>query len=102
MPTLPATTLDILLARHRDDILRIASQYGAENVRVFGSMARGDDRVDSDLDLLVVFQQGRSLIDHAGLMLDLQELLGRKVDIVSERALHWYIRDRVLNEAVAI
>jgi predicted nucleotidyltransferase len=94
--------LDRLLAEHRNAILRISASHGAENVRVFGSMARGDDRPDSDLDLLVVFQSGRTLIDHSGLILDLQDLLGRKVDVTSERALHWYIRDQVLQEAVAI
>lgn len=101
-PKRAATALDKLLARYRTDILRIAAEYGAENVRVFGSMARGDDRPDSDLDLLVVFRPGRSLLDHCGLMLDLQDLLGRKVDVTSERALHWYIRDQVIEEAVAI
>lgn len=103
MPAAPIRLgLDTILAKHRSDILKIAAKYGAENVRVFGSMARGDDRPDSDLDLLVVFQNGRSLMDHSGLILDLQELLGRKVDVTSERALHWYIRDRVLDEAIAI
>ena len=94
--------LDRILAKHRSDILKIAAKYGAENVRVFGSMARGDERPDSDLDLLVVFQNGRTLMDHSGLIVDLQDLLGRKVDVTSERALHWYIRDRILDEAIAI
>jgi hypothetical protein len=65
-------------------------------------VARGDAGPDSDVDFLVELEPGRSLLDHAALMLDLSDLLGCKVDVVSERALHWYIRDRVLAEAVPL
>ena len=92
--------IDELLMVKREEILRLASKYGARNVRIFGSVARGEAGADSDLDLLVELEAGRSLLDHVALIQDLEDLLGRKVDVVTERALHWYIRDRVLAEAV--
>ena len=91
--------LEPWIRNERENILRIASRYGAGNIRIFGSMARGQANEKSDLDLLVEFEPGRSLLDHVALVQDLEELLGRKVDVVSEKALHWYIRDRVLHEA---
>ena len=90
------------LAQYRNDIMRIATEFGAKNVRVFGSASRGDDRLDSDIDLLVEFDPDRSLFDHVGMAHALEELIGRPVDIVSESALHWFIRERVLAEAVPI
>ena len=91
--------LAALVSRKREDILQIAQKYGARNVRIFGSVIHGEDNARSDIDVLVNFDSGRSLLDHVALMQDLEELLGRKVDVVSEKALHWYIRDRVLKEA---
>ena len=82
-----------------DEILRVAREHGAHDVRVFGSRARGDARPDSDLDLLVRFEDGRSLLDLVGMKLALEELLGVRVDVVTERSLSRYIRDRVLAEA---
>jgi uncharacterized protein len=90
------------LRSRRTEILDIARKHGARNVRVFGSVARGNTGPESDVDILVELEPGRSLLDHAALMLDLSDLLGCKVDVVSERALHWYIRDRVLTEAVPL
>jgi hypothetical protein len=90
------------LRSRRTEILDVARKHGARNVRVFGSAARGDAGPDSDVDILVELEPGRSLLDHVALMLDLGDLLGCKVDVVSERALHWYIRDRVLAEAVPL
>ena len=86
----------------REEILRIAAQYGARNVRLFGSRARGDARSDSDVDFLVDMPSGCSLLDVGRLMMDLQDLLGCKVDVVEPEGLHWYIRDRVLKEAVPL
>ena len=91
-----------ILKRKREEILRLAASHGAHNVRLFGSVARGDARKDSDVDLLVEMEPGRSLLDHVALWQDLQDLLGRKVDLVSDKALHWYIRDRVLKEAIPL
>jgi len=91
-----------VLEAKRDEILKIAAQHGARNLRVFGSLATGKAGPRSDLDLLVEFEPGRSLLDHVALVQDLEDLLGRKVDVVTEKALHWYIRDRVLREAVPL
>ncbi|MEX2473206.1 MAG: nucleotidyltransferase family protein [Gemmatimonadota bacterium] len=91
-------TLDRIRAR-RAEILALAERHGASDVRVFGSVLRGDAREDSDIDLLVRFHAGRSLLDHVALRQDLADLLESEVDVVSEPALHWFIRDRVLAEA---
>lgn len=88
-----------LIQSERDRILRIAGQYGATRLRIFGSVIRGEATDKSDVDILVEFGPGSSLLDHIALSQDLEELLGRKVDVVNERALHWYIRDQVLKEA---
>ena len=95
-------TLEQLLKDERDAILRIAVRHGAYNVRVFGSAARGEAVEDSDIDLLVEFEPGRSLLDHTALVLDLEELLGRKVDVVTEKGLYWLLRRRILKEARAL
>jgi len=91
-----------LLTEKRGEILRVAASHGARNVRVFGSVARGEADEQSDIDLLVEFEPGRNLLDHAGLILDLQELLGRKVDVMTEGGLYWLLRRRILNEALAL
>lgn len=91
--------LEELLREKRDEILRICAKHGARNVRVFGSVVRGEAGEDSDVDFLVEFEPGRSLLDQAGLVLDLEELLGRKVDVVTERGLYWLLRRRILKEA---
>jgi len=91
--------IDELLKDRREDILRIAAQHGAHNVRVFGSVARGDARPDSDVDLLVELEPGRSLLDLGGLLMDLQTLLDREVDVVTDNGLRDRIRARVLQEA---
>jgi uncharacterized protein len=95
-------TLDALRAERREEILRLAGRRGAHSLRVFGSVARGEADENSDLDLLVAWEPGRSLMDHAGLVEDLQELLGMKVHVGTERSLHWYVRDRILREATAL
>jgi len=91
-----------LLQEKREDILRIASRRGAYNVRVFGSVARGEADAKSDIDLLVDLEPGRSLFDLGGLLMDLQNLLGHEVDVVTERGLRERIRERVLKEAIPL
>ena len=91
--------LEELLKEKREAILRMAAARGAYSVRLFGSAARGETREDSDIDFLVEFEPGRSLLDHAALVLDLEDLLGRKVDIVTEKGLYWLLRRRILKEA---
>ena len=94
--------MDPLLRAKRAEILRLAAQHGARNVRVFGSAARGTAGPDSDVDLLVEFERDRSLMDYGRPVIDLQDLLQREVDVVTEGGLHWTIRDRVLTEAVPL
>lgn len=91
-----------LLRTRRDEILQIAAKHGARNVRVFGSAVRGEAGEQSDIDFLVDLEPGRSLLDHAGLILDLQELLGREVDVVTENSIYWLLRRRILKEARAL
>jgi uncharacterized protein len=95
-------SLEQLLSQKREDIMRAAQKHGARNVRVFGSVARGDDGPDSDVDFLVDMEPGRSLLDMGGLLMDLREMLGRNVDVVTERGLKTRIRDRVLEEAIRL
>jgi hypothetical protein len=97
-----ATKIEELLKSKRQEILAIAAKHGVHNVRIFGSVARGEARPESDIDILVEMESGTSLMDHVTLMQDLEDLLERKVDVVSDRALHWYIRDRVLAEATPL
>jgi len=91
-----------LLKEKRAEILRISAEHGARNVRIFGSVARGEAEAASDVDLLVDMEPGRSLLDLGGLLMDLQDLLGCPVDVVTEKGLRKRIRDEVLKEAVAL
>jgi hypothetical protein len=95
-------TLDTLRTERRDEILRLAGRRGAHNLRVFGSVDRNEANENSDLDLLVAWEPGRSLMDHAGLVQDLQDLLGIKVHVGTEKSLHWYVRERILREATPL
>jgi hypothetical protein len=90
------------VAAHREAILAIASRHGAKRVRVFGSTARGEGGRDSDIDFLVDLSTGRSLLDLVAIKQDLEDLLHRRVDVVTESALSPYLRDAVLNDAVAL
>jgi predicted nucleotidyltransferase len=91
--------IEELLQSKRQDILRLAEKHGAHNVRVFGSVLRGEAGPESDIDLLIDLEAGRSLLEHAALLLELEDLLGRKVDVVTERGLRPRVRERVLSEA---
>jgi hypothetical protein len=95
-------TLAQLLGDKRQDILRLAAQHGATDVRVFGSLARGEARPDSDVDFLITLAPERSLLDLIALQQDLADLLGCKVDVVTEAAVSPYIRPQVLRDAVAL
>jgi predicted nucleotidyltransferase len=94
--------MTVELNKHRSAILRIAAEHGARNVRVFGSVARGTASEASDLDLLVAMDAGRSLLDLVALNQDLEDALGRPVDVVSEGGLSPYLRERILAEAIAL
>ena len=91
-----------LVENKRDAIRAIAEKHGARELRIFGSVARGESRPDSDVDFLVTFDEGRSLLDHAALLLDLQDLLGLSVDVVAEGGINPRMRDRILKEAVPL
>jgi uncharacterized protein len=91
-----------LLASKREAILSAARRRGAVNVRIFGSVARGDATASSDIDFLVDLEPGRSLLDLGGLLMDLEELLGTPVDVVTENGLRARLRERVLREAVSL
>ncbi len=96
-------SLQELLKEKRQEILDLAEQHGAFNVRVFGSVVKGEDTPESDIDFLIDYDLNRtSSWFPTGLIIDLEELLGRKVDVVTEKGLHWYIRERVLAEAVSL
>lgn len=95
-------TIDQLLREKRDEIQRIAAKHGARNVRIFGSIARGDAHPESDVDLLVDTEPETSSWFPAGLVLDLEEVLGCRVEVVTEKGLNPYVKDRVLHEAVPL
>ncbi|MBW2185592.1 MAG: nucleotidyltransferase family protein [Deltaproteobacteria bacterium] len=90
------------IKRDKEAIIAISNRYHAVNVRVFGSVARGDDHQGSDVDLLVDFQPGTTLFDHVALQEELSIRLGRKVDVVSARALNKHLRSNILREAVEL
>lgn len=90
------------LRTYRDAIMDAAARYGVRNIRVFGSLARGQANDQSDIDLLVELEPGRSLIDRIAFMQEVEQLLGRPVDVVNERALHRLVRDRVMREVVPL
>ncbi|TRO82475.1 nucleotidyltransferase family protein [Desulfuromonas acetexigens] len=92
--------MDPFIEKHRDTIKKLAADRGAVRVRLFGSLARGEGGPQSDIDLLVDLEEGRSALALGGLLMDLQERLGRRVDVVTPAALHPRIRDKVLEQAV--
>ena len=94
--------IDALLKQKREEILRIAKRYGANNVRVFGSVARGDFGSQSDVDLLIDLEPGRNLFDLGGFLYEVRELLGMPVDVVTEGGLRDHVRSNVLREAAPL
>ena len=94
--------LENILLVKRAEILTISKKHGAKNVRVFGSASKGNSGPKSDVDFLVVLDPGRNLLDLVALKQDLEDLLMRKVDVVTEKSLHWYIRDQVIQQAVSL
>jgi predicted nucleotidyltransferase len=88
-----------LLKKKRNAVMALAAKHGAKNLRIFGSVARGESGPESDIDLLVKMEHDRSLLDLSALRLDLVDLLGVKVDVVSEDGLYWLLRRRILKEA---
>lgn len=94
--------LDRFLEEKRGEILRVAAEHGAREVRIFGSAARGEADQESDIDFLVELEAGRSLLDLGGLQMDLESLLGGRVDVVTVRGLKARIRERVLREAISV
>ena len=95
-------TLEQLIARHREEILALARRHGVRQVRIFGSTIRGQAGPESDVDVLVDLEPDRSLFDLGRFAIELEQLLECRVDVVTEAGLHWYIRDRVLQEAVSL
>ena len=100
MATLPA--MHALIETHRAELLALARRRGITGVRVFGSMSRGDANNNSDVDLLVTLAPGTSALALGGLLVDAQELLGRRVDVVTEASLHPALRERVVASAVPL
>ena len=97
-----AMILSERIQKHRDEILKLASKHGAKHIRIFGSVARGEADDKSDIDFLVDMEAGRSLMDMGGLLMDLENLLGCDVDVVTEKGLKERIRARVLHEAIPL
>jgi predicted nucleotidyltransferase len=95
-------TTEELLTIKRSEILALARKYGARNVRIFGSVARGEARPDSDIDFLVELEPGRSLFDLGGFVYEMRNLLGVEVDVVTENGLRQRIRARVIREAIPL
>ena len=90
------------LSNKREEILRITTAHGATNLRVFGSVSRGEATDKSDLDLLINLEPGRTLLDIIAIKQDLEDLLGCAVDVVTENAVSPYIREQILKEAVSL
>jgi predicted nucleotidyltransferase len=94
--------IETLIKNKREEILRVAEKHGAGNIRIFGSVARGDTDSKSDLDLLVKMEKGRSFLDLVALWQELEELLDCKVDVITEGGLSPHLKDRILKEAIPL
>lgn len=91
-----------MLKQKREEILYLAAQHGASNIRIFGSVARNEEREDSDIDFLVDMESDRSLLDRIGLIQDLEDLLGRKVDVATVKGLRESFRERIITQAIPL
>ncbi|OZH52541.1 DNA polymerase subunit beta [Hydrocoleum sp. CS-953] len=91
-----------ILQQKREEILNLAAQHGASNIRIFGSVARNEEREDSDIDFLVDMESDRSLLDRIGLIQDLEDLLGRKVDVATVKGLRESFRERIMSQAIPL
>ncbi|NEP89613.1 MAG: nucleotidyltransferase family protein [Okeania sp. SIO2C2] len=91
-----------ILQQKREEILHLAAQHGASNIRIFGSVARNEEREDSDIDFLVDMESDRSLLDRIGLIQDLEDLLGRKVDVATVKGLRESFRERIISQAIPL
>ncbi|MDJ0553070.1 MAG: nucleotidyltransferase family protein [Okeania sp. SIO3I5] len=91
-----------ILQQKREEILNLAAQHGASNIRIFGSVARDEEREDSDIDFLVDMESERSLLDRIGLIQDLEDLLGRKVDVATVKGLRESFRERIMSQAIPL
>jgi len=91
-----------LLKQKRQQILELAQTHGVSNLRVFGSVARGDANAQSDVDFLVEMNTDCGLLERIALKQDLEALLNKKVDVATEKGLHWFIRERVIKEAIPL
>ena len=94
--------MDKLIEMHREEIRKLAKKRGACRVRLFGSRARGDSDPESDIDILIDLEPGRSALALGGILMDLQDLLGKRVEVVTPAALHPKIRDHILQQAIDI
>jgi len=94
--------LDQIIQERSEDIKKIAGLHGAKNIRIFGSTARGEERLESDIDFLVDIGEETSSWFPAGLIMDLEKILGRRVEVVTETGLNHLLRDQILNEAKPI
>ncbi|MBI5750885.1 MAG: nucleotidyltransferase family protein [Hydrogenophilales bacterium] len=92
----------IALRNIRQEILAIAARHGAHNVRLFGSVARGDDTTDSDVDILVSMESGRSLYDLIGFQQEIENLLGRHTDVLTENGINRHLKNKILGEATPL
>lgn len=95
-------SVNIKLKDNREGILRIAKENGIKNLKLFGSVARSEDGEESDIDLLVSFEEGRSLFDLIRFKQEMEEIMGIKVDVLTENAIHHSIKKKILNEAIPL
>ncbi len=96
---MPKQSVQQLLEEKKSDIYALAKNYGIKDVRVFGSVARGEDTESSDIDFLVTMERGHGLFDRCGFWSDVEEVLGREIDVLTEKGLHWSFRQQVIDEA---